>query len=134
MSHTTRHLEVRHPYVAEVPAELLVGFEGFKIDAEWEWVLVADGKVVAQMLCAPMHGVLMIVRLTALPTAPHGWAVTLFRRVLKECHGLKMIGYTTFLSDATHAERRLMKIIARTGGYLVPVSGVWAAGRFDTRY
>ena len=134
MSHTTRHLEVRHPYVGEVPAELLGGSVGFKIDQEWQWVLAVDGKVVAQMLCANTHGVLTIMQLSSLPSAPYGWAVVMIRRVFKECHALGLIGYMAFLSDNRKAERRLMTIVSRAGGYLVPTSGAWAAGRLDTRY
>lgn len=127
-------IEVRHPYVNEVPQELLVGFEAFKVDADWQWVLVYEGKVVAQMLATNAHGVLMILRLTALPNAPLGWAVRMFRHVLKECHDLGMIGYLTFLSDKQKPEQSLMRIVSRHGGYLVPVSGAWAAGRLENNY
>ena len=130
----TSQIEVRHPYVGEVPAELLTGFEAFRIDAEWQWVLVCDGKIKAQLLAANTHGVLMILRLTALADAPHGWALAMFRRVLFDCRGLGMIGYTTFLSDATKAERSLMKIASRQGAYFVPVTGAWVAGRLDNGY
>ena len=130
----TRELAVRHPYVGEVPAELIAGFETFKIDPEWQWVLVSDGKIKAQMLCVNAHGVLMILRLTALPDAPRGWALALFRKVLKECQEQEMLGYMTFLEDGKKAERRLMTIISRAGGYLKPWSGVWAVGRFETGY
>jgi hypothetical protein len=121
-------LQVRHPYVGEVPAELLVGFEARMIDPEWQWVLVHEGKVVVQMLCAPAHGMLMILRLTALPEAPHGWGVRFFRYVLKEAQERGLIGYETFLSDENEAEQRLMTIIQRAGGWLIPSSGVWACG------
>jgi hypothetical protein len=130
----TTHIEVRHAYVGEVPQELLVGFEGFAIDPEWQWVLVSEGKIVAQLLAANMHGVLLILRVSSLPTAPRGWALTLFRRVLRDCSALGLIGFTTFLADNRPAERRLMRIVSRMGGYLIPCSGVWAAGRLDTRY
>lgn len=130
----TREIDVRHPYVGEVPAELIVGFEAFKIDPEWEWVLVVEGKIVAQMLCANTHGVLTILRLSSLPGAPNGWALTLCRRVFKECAELGLIGFMTFLADNRKAERRLMSIISRTGGYLMPSTGVWAVGRLETRY
>lgn len=134
MSRHTRTIEVRHPYVGEVPAELIQGFEAYKIDPEWQWVVVYEGHVVAQLLATNAHGLLHILRITSLPVAPRGWAVALFRRVLDDCLKLKMIGYLTFLGDATRAERRLMRIVSRQGGYLVPVSGVWAAGRLENHY
>src|SRR5262252_6636474 len=92
-------IEVRHPYVNEVPLSLIEGFEAFKIDPEWQWVVVADGAVKAQLLCAPAHGVLMMLRLTALPDAPDGWALAMFRHVLRDCRKLEMLGYMTFLED-----------------------------------
>jgi hypothetical protein len=130
----TLTIEVRHPYVNEVPAELLVGFEAFKIDPEWQWVLVSEGKVVAQVLGANTHGVLTIMRISALSSAPNGWALALMRSVLRDCQALGLIGFMTFLADNRRAERRLMRIVQRMGGYLIPVSGVWAAGRLETRY
>lgn len=130
----THTIDVRHPYVNEVPPELLVGFEAFKIDPEWQWVLVVDGKIMAQLLGANTHGVLTIMRLSGLPDAPQGWALMLCRRALKDSAAQGLIGFMTFLSDNRKAERRLMRIVHRMGGYLIPVSGVWAAGRLETRY
>lgn len=127
-------IEVRHPYVNEVPPDLVVGFEAFKIDSEWQWVMVVDGKVVAQLLAANTHGVLTIWRISSIPSAPPGWALTLCRKVFRECRDLGLLGYMTFLSDHRKSERRLMSIVSRAGGYLTPCTGAWAAGRFDTRY
>ena len=128
------HIEVRHPYVGEVPPELIVGFESFKIDTEWQWVVVQEGKVVAQLLCAPAHGLLLMLRLTSLPTAPSNWPLLLFRKVFDECSKMGMLGFMAPLADDTKAQRRMMKMVSRMGGYLVPWSGVWAAGRLETKY
>jgi hypothetical protein len=130
----TSEIEVRHPYVNEVPMDLLVGFESFRIDPEWVWVLVVDGKIKAQMLCANTHGVLTIMRISSLPDAPNGWALTLCRRVFKDCREQGLIAFMAFLSDGKKAERRLMRITERLGGFLVPVTGAWAAGSLVTRY
>lgn len=130
----TKEISVRHPYINEVPAELVQGFEVYRIDDEWQWVLVVDGKIMAQLLCVNAHGILLMLRITALKEAPEGWALILLRHVLKECKELNLLGYMTFLADDTKAQRRLMRIVQRAGGYLQPVTGVWAAGRFDIRY
>lgn len=128
-------ITVRHPYVAEVPEELMAGFEALKIDAEWQWVMTVDGKVVAQMLCAPMHGLLAIMRLTAFPDAPAAWLVRFMREVLAEVRREQgMIGYITFLSDMNSQERKLMKIVQHSGGMLLPSSGAWAFGSTEVRY
>lgn len=130
----TLQLEVRHPYVGEVPTELMAGFEALKIDPEWQWVLVVDGKVEAQMLCAPMHGLLVILRVVAFKEAPRSWLVKFLRRVMEEAKGLGLLGYVTFLSDLNPQERKLMKIIQHSGGLLIPASGAWGVGSTEVRY
>lgn len=127
-------LEVRHPYVGEVPAELVLGFEALPIEAEFQWVLVVDGKIKAQMLCGAMHGLLFIVRLTALPDAPKSWAVTLFRKVLADAKAQGIIGYVSFLSDSNPQEVKLMRIVQKSGGMLLPVSGAWGFGSVEVKY
>lgn len=130
----TRQIEVRHPYVGEVPPELIVGFEAFKIDPEWQWVLAVDDKIVAQMLCADMHGMLCILRLTAFEDAPVSWLVRFLRGVLAEAHRREMIGYVTFLSDANPQERKLMRIVQRSGGMLMAATGAWGFGSTEVKY
>jgi len=132
--HLTHAVEVRHPYVGEVPAELMAGFEALPIDPEWQWVLVAGGRIVAQMLGARMHGLLLVMRLTAFPDAPRGWAVKMFRAALAEARSQGIIGYVTFLSDANPQERKLMKIVQHSGGMIIPASGAWACGSTEVRY
>ena len=125
---------VRHPYVGEVPPELMRGFEAWKIDPEWQWVAVSEGNVVAQLLTAPMHGMLYLMRLTALPGAPHGWAVRLFRQMLRDGRERGLIGYFVLLQDNSPGQRRMMRIVQRHAGYLEPVTGVLAAGRLEVTY
>lgn len=131
-THTT--IEVRHPYVNEVPQELIVGFEAFKIDAEWQWVLVVDGKIKAQMLCAPMHGLLAIMRITAFDDAPRGWTLNFFRAALADARRKGMIGYVTVLTDQNPKERKLMRVIQRSGGMLMPITGAWGFGSTEVKY
>jgi hypothetical protein len=133
MTHTGQ-IEVRHPVAGEVPAELIAGFEALPIDLEWQWVLIVDGGVEAQMLCAPMHGLLAILRLTAFPSTPAAWLVRFLRSVLADSHARGMIGYVTFLSDANPMELKLMRIVQRSGGMLLPSSGAWAFGSTEVRY
>lgn len=127
-------IEVRHPYVGEVPPALMVGFEAFTIDREWQWVAVHEGQVKAQLLAVNAHGLLLMLRLTALPDAPRGWAVRLFREVMKDARALGCIGFTTFLSDQNPQEVKLMKIVQRLGGYFEPQSGAWVAGSTEIKY
>ena len=126
--------EVRHPYVHEVPDELMSGFEVFRIDPEWQWIMLADGEVVAQMLCVNMHGMLGIVRLTAKSNAPRSWLVRFLRSVLAEAKNYGLGGYLTFLSDSSPSEVKLMQIVQRSGGVLFPSSGAWACGKLEIGY
>lgn len=125
---------VRHPYVGEVPPALMAGFEAWKIDTDWQWVLVYDGKVVAQLLTSNMHGMLYMIRISSLPEAPKGWALRLFRAVIREVRDRGLIGYMVLLCDDTKAQLRLMRIVQRHGGYLEPICGVLAAGRLELNY
>lgn len=110
------------------------GFEAWKIDLEWQWVAVHEGRIVAQLLAAPMHGMLYLMRLTALPEAPKTWAVKLFRQMLRDGREAGLIGYLVLLQDSTPEQRRMMRIVQRHAGYLEPVTGVLAAGRLESTY
>jgi hypothetical protein len=124
---------IRHPQPGEVPAELMTGFEAWKIDLEWQWVVVHNDRIVAQILCSNMHGMLYMLRLTSTRDAPFGWALKLFRQVLRDARDRGLIGYLVLLQDSTREMRRLMTIIQRHNGYLEPVTGVLAAGRLEVR-
>lgn len=117
-----------------MPAELLWGLEAFTIDPHWQWVLVDGDQVKAQMLCVNAHGILMMLRLTALPDAPAAWAVRLFREVLREARSRGCIGFMTFLADSNPQELKLMRIAQRHGSYFIPQSGAWVAGSTDGKY
>jgi hypothetical protein len=54
--------------------------------------------------------------------------------VMKQCKANGVIGFITFLSDNKRAERRLMTIVQRLGGGLIPSTGAWAAGSVEVRY
>jgi hypothetical protein len=134
-SHTpARTIEVRQPYVGEIPSALIEGFEWLKVDPEWQWVLVIDGKVMAQCLCAPIHGVLTIIRLKALPKLPPGSLLHFLRQIFRDADSRGMLGYVIFLSDQTAVERKLMRIVQRAGGTFIPVTGVWGFGPLKVGY
>jgi hypothetical protein len=133
MSHVTEQT-IRHPYVNEVPADLMRGFEAYRIDPEWQWVLIVDGYVKAQMLCANVHSVLYILRLIAFPDAPHGWLAAMLRHVMAEARQAGCIGFISFLSDKNPAEVKLMRIVQRAGGFVLATTGAMVAGSTDIKY
>jgi len=126
-------LEVRHPEADEVPAALMQGFEAWKIDRDWQWILVSDGKVMAQLLTSNMHGMLYMMRLTALPEAPYGWALRLLRQAIRDARSRGLLGYIVLLQDSTPEQLCLMRIVQRHQGYLEPITGVLACGRLEVR-
>jgi hypothetical protein len=133
MSHVTEQT-IRHPYVNEVPADLMRGLEAFRIDPEWQWVLIVDGHVKAQMLCANAHGILLILRLTSFPDAPHGWLIGMLRHIGAEARQAGCIGFISFLSDQNPAEVKLMRVVQRMSGFVLPITGAMVAGSTEMKY
>ena len=118
-----------------VPEKLMEGnLEALKLDYNWQWVVEHEGEIVAQVLCSPCHGLIHILRISSMPEAPHGWAVVALRRVLSDAKARGMIGFMTLLADKQPAEVKLMKIIQRQGGQLVPFYGALAFGSTENGY
>ena len=125
----TAELTIRHPdFLEQLPEEMNAGLEYYTIDREWQWVAEYEGHIVGQVLAAPMHGVLMLLRITATPDAPSFWAVVALRKVLREANRRGLTGYTCFLDDRQPQEVKLMRIVEQHGGGFIPACGVWAAG------
>lgn len=118
----------------EVPAELMVGLEPFQIVELWQWVVLDDNKIVAQVLTAPAHGVLILLRMMSLPEAPKGWLVLALRRILTNAKALGLIGYMVLLQDSKPQEVKMMRIVQKSGGMLLPFSGVIAVGSSEVKY
>lgn len=128
-------MEVRRRYPGEdLPAELMNGIEAFYIVEEWQWVVEYEGKIVAQVLTAPAHGLLILLRIMSLPEAPPSWPVLALRRILADARERGLIGYLTLLEDARPNETRLMRLVQRSGGMLRPFSGALAFGSTEMKY
>jgi hypothetical protein len=50
----------------ELPEQLKTGFEGGNCMPEWYWVVERDGRIVASLIAAPAHIVVILLRLVAL--------------------------------------------------------------------
>lgn len=128
-SRASSSIIVRHPGILEVlPHELVGDLSGFTIDRHWQWVAEYSGEIVGQILCAPIHGVLQFIRIIGTSTAPRIWAVVALRQVLAEASQRGLKGYMCFLDDSHPQEVKLMRIVERHGGTLIPACGAWAAG------
>lgn len=128
-------IEVRTRYLGEpIPVELMVGLEAFQIIEDWQWVVLHEDRIVAQILTAPAHGLLLLLRMMSLPSAPEGWAVLALRRVLADAKARGLIAYLVLLEDARPQEVKLMRIVQKAGGILRPVCGVMGVGSTEVRY
>jgi hypothetical protein len=128
-------LQIRNRYPGEViPSELMENLGSMTVDPEWQWLAEYDGKIVGQILGVNAHGILMLIRITATPEAPKYWPVLGLRKVLADARERGCIGYLCFLDDRQPQEVKMMRMIQKQGGILLPVIGVWAAGSTDCGY
>jgi hypothetical protein len=128
-------LEIRNRYPGEViPTELMENLGVMQIDPEWQWLAEYEGKIVGQILGVNAHGILMLLRITSTKDAPKSWAVLGLRKVLRDARERGLIGYLCFLDDREKQEVKLMGLVQRSGGVLLPAYGCWAAGSTENEY
>lgn len=106
------------------------GFEALELDPEWVWVLENRGRRVAILFTANAHGLLILLRIGATQNAPKTWPMILFPQVFATAKARGCKGYYTFLDDRQGAEVKLMRIVLRNGGRLLPATGAWAMDTF----
>lgn len=128
-------VEVRLRYRnEEIPAELMVGIEPFHIVEDWQWVILHEDRIVAQILTAPAHGLLLFLRMMSLPEVPPLWLVLALRRIMADAKARGLFGYLTLLQDSKPKEVKMMRLVQRAGGMLLPFSGVLAFGSTEIKY
>jgi hypothetical protein len=106
------------------------GFEEMPLNPRWIWVLERRGRIVAMAITINAHGFLILLRTGATPKAPPHWPLVLFPQVFAEAKARGCKGYYTFLDDRQPAEVKLMRIVLRIEGALLPAYGAWAVGSF----
>lgn len=128
-------IEVRPRYPGEeIPAELMQGFEAFQIAENWQWLVFHEGKVIAQILTCPAHGLLIFLRMMSLPEAPPFWLVVALRRILADARERGLFGYVILLEDSRPKEVKMMRLAQKGGGMLQPFYGVLAFGSTEFKY
>lgn len=127
----TGTITIRHPYKGEILPEMNSGFEMLSPDPDWQWLAEHEGKVVGQLIGVNAHGLFLMLRMVVLDSAPNITTRMLLHAALEESHDKGCLGYTTFLTDGAPQEVKLMRIVLRSGGYLMPNSGAWAVGRME---
>jgi hypothetical protein len=114
----------------ELPESLKTGFEtGKATDTSWIWVVERDDKIVASLIAAPAHIVVILLRLLTTPDA-HPFDVRAL--LLKATADIKSRGYNGYMvwADPTRdTEKALIEIVKAAGGFELPNAQVACAGR-----
>ena len=128
-------IEVRLRYPGEeIPAELMTGLEAFAIVEDWQWLVIHENKIVAQVLTAPAHGLLIFLRMMSLAEAPPLWMLLALRRILADARERGLFGYVALLEDFRPSEAKLMRLAQRSTGMLRAFSGAIAFGSTEVKY
>lgn len=106
------------------------GFEDLTLNPRWVWIVEHKGRPVVILITINAHGLLILLRIGAIPEAPLHWPLVLFPQVFAEAKARGCKGYYTFLDDRQPTEVKLMRIVLRTEGALLPAYGAWAVGSF----
>lgn len=132
---TKTKLTIRHPRPEEtLPPELVDAYDLlYGTDCDWIWLAEYEDKVVGRILTHNMNGILLILRMNATTDAPKSWAVVTLRYLLREAGDRGMLGFLTMLQDTKPQEVKLMRIVQRNGGVLLPFSGALAFGKLEVR-
>lgn len=132
---TAAAITIRHPRAGEsVPESLLAGCEIFAKQPEHVWLAEQSGSIIGLLLTAELAGLLLLLRINSVPDSPSNWTVILLRQVLREASARGYMGFLTLLQDTKPQEVKLMRIVQRNGGVLMPFSGAIAFGKVETGY
>lgn len=107
------------------------GLDNLPLDCEWTWVAIRDAQIIGILCAAPVLGLLWLLRISVTPDSPPAAPMLLLRRAFRDARRRGLLGYVTFLSDSAAAESKLMRIVQRAQGNLLPASGAWAFGTFN---
>lgn len=94
------------------------------------WVAIHNAEIVGVLISGELQSMLLLIRISVIPAAPPLTSMLLLRRAFSDARRRGLLGYLTFLSDSSADEAKLMRIVQRSHGDLMPVSGAWAYGKF----
>jgi hypothetical protein len=113
----------------ELPEMLRTGFEGGNCMPEWYWVVERDGKIVASLIAAPAHIVVILLRLVATPDAEPFDVRALLLRATIDIKARGYNGYMVWADPNRQNEKSLIDIVIASGGVQLPGTQVACAGR-----
>lgn len=127
---STLSLRELTPAEAETPEllpPLLRDWQTPYLRADWCWIVEhRDHGPVTLIITAPVHGILLFWRILSTHDAPLNTLLCSLPQILQNVRKRGCLLYATFLQDAHPAEVKLARIIASTGGKLLPWKGVLA--------
>jgi hypothetical protein len=100
------------------------------LDPEWCWVVEHENKAIALLVTSKAHGMLIFWRILSTPEAPRvfrTWFLDSLPQVLSNAKQRGCVCYLTMLEDHHPACRKLARIVAATGGVLIPFVGALGA-------
>lgn len=104
------------------------------LDPEWCWVVEYENRAIALIVCSFAHGMLVFWRILSTDDAKRvrrTWFLDSLPTVLSNAKQRGCVGYLTMLEDHHPACAKLARIVARTGGVLIPFIGTLGAGQID---
>jgi hypothetical protein len=113
----------------ELPEQLRTGFEGGNCMPEWYWVVERDGKIVASLIAAPAHIVVILLRLVATPDAEPFDVRSLLLRATIDIKARGYNGYMVWADPNRQNEKSLIDIVIASGGVQLPGTQVACAGK-----
>jgi hypothetical protein len=99
-----------------LPSVVVTGFEQLPIDESWCWHAIHEGTIIGTLVCAPAHGVVLLLRLAIHPSAPKHAFRALLRTMFRDTHARGYVGYIALLGPTREREGRMLKILRHIGG------------------
>lgn len=103
------------------------------MDKEWIWVgySYSTDEPIAILVAAPMQGVAMLLRLFVKDSASSHVLVGLFRKSLADICNRGYTRYAVFLGDDNKAKAKLLRLVNKAGGEVIPGTFIMAHGPSD---
>ena len=113
----------------ELPLEIQTGFEKGMCDPNWIWVVERDGRIVASLIAAPAHIVVILLRLCSTEYAHPLDVRALLLTVVAAIKERGYYGYMVWADPTRPPEKALIEIVKAAGGFELPNAQVACAGR-----
>jgi hypothetical protein len=100
------------------------------LDPNWTWIVEHEERAIAIIVCSYANGMLIFWRILSTPEANRVqrlWFMDSLPLVLSNARQRGCVGYLTMLEDHHPACVKLARIVARTGGVLIPFIGTLGA-------